>query len=90
MQRKLNIVGTAVKKFRRSRKWTQEELAGACQLLGWDIVRETVLKIEHGQRRVVDAEVLILSKALGCTLEDLVGKDIESATVYARHSLGND
>ncbi len=88
--KKINIVGPAVKKLRRARKWTQEDLAGACQLLGWDVVRETILKIEHGQRRVVDAEVLLLARALGCTLEDLLGSDAAGAAEYARHSLEKD
>ena len=56
----------------------------------WDIVRETILKIEHGQRRVVDAEVLLLARALGCTMEDLLGSDAAGAAEYARHSLEKD
>lgn len=88
--KKINIVGSSVRKLRRAKKWTQEDLAGACQHLGWDIVRETILKIEHGQRRVVDAEVLLLARALSCTLEDLIGTDAAGAAEYARHSLEKD
>ena len=60
--KKINIVGPAVKKLRRARKWTQED----------------------------DAEVLLLARALGCTLEDLLGSDAAGAAEYARHSLEKD
>lgn len=86
MKGQLNIIGDAVRKQRKAKKWTQHDLAGACQRLGWQLIRETLIKIELGTRRVVDSEVLLLAKALGCSPSDLLGNDIEVALASARHS----
>ncbi len=86
MKSDLNIIGDAVRKYRRAKKWTQPDLAGACQRLGWQVIRETIIKIELGTRRVVDSEVLILSKALNCSPADLIGSNLDAAIANARHS----
>jgi transcriptional regulator with XRE-family HTH domain len=66
-----NIIGSAVRSLRVGSKLTQEELAIRCQLLGWDLSRETLSKIEAGLRRVNDAEVWMMARGLRCDLEDL-------------------
>ena len=43
---------------------TQEDLAGACQRLGWRIGRVIVAKIEMGEREVTDLELTILARTL--------------------------
>ena len=50
---------------------TQDAFAARCQLQGWDLSRETLAKIEGGIRRVNDAEVYMLAKALGCPVEEM-------------------
>ena len=81
MKGQLNIIGDAVRKYRRAKKWTQHDLAGACQRLGWQLI-----KIELGTRRVVDSEVLLLARALGCSPSDLLGDNVDEALMSARHS----
>jgi transcriptional regulator with XRE-family HTH domain len=73
----LNIVGPRVKEARRFRNspLTQEELASKLQILGWDIDRFGVSKIERGQRQVTDKEILMLAKALGISVIRLLGED---------------
>ena len=73
----LNIVGTRVKQARRTRNspLTQEELAFQLQILGWDIDRFGVSKIERGQRQVTDKEVLMLAKALDVSVTQLLEED---------------
>lgn len=39
-------------------------LAGHCQLLGWDLTRSTLSKIEACLRCVTDYEVILLAHAL--------------------------
>lgn len=51
---------------------SQEALSGRCQAAGWDVSRGTFAKIEAGLRRVNDAEIVILAKALRCTVSDLL------------------
>lgn len=53
---------------------TQEKLAATLQILGWDIERFGVSKIERGVRQVTDKEVLLLAEALGVS----VGRLFES------------
>lgn len=63
----MNLVGPRVKKARLSKnpQISQEDLAIKLQTLGWDIDRFGVSKIERGERRVTDKELVLLSKALG-------------------------
>ncbi len=68
---KLNIIGSQVRVLRKSQKLTQEELATKCNLLGFDVSRSTLAKIEAGIRQVTDIEVLSLSQALICNIQDL-------------------
>jgi transcriptional regulator with XRE-family HTH domain len=73
----LNIVGPKVKEVRRTRNspLTQEELASRLQILGWDIDRFGISKIERGRRQVTDKEVMMLANALGVSVTQLFGDD---------------
>ena len=67
-----NIVGPQVRRLRVAANLSQAALAAACQRIGWDIDRNTVAKIEGRLRWVGDFELVYLSKALKCSLADLV------------------
>jgi transcriptional regulator with XRE-family HTH domain len=60
----MNIVGPQVRRIRYQQGLTQPALTGKCQLIGWDISRESVAKIESQLRGVSDIEVRKLAKAL--------------------------
>ena len=49
----------------------QDDLAAKCGLLGWDLSRSTLAKIEAQVRCINDQELLVLSKALKVTVNDL-------------------
>lgn len=72
---RLNIVGSQLQALRRQREptLTQQGLAVRLQLLGWDIDRFGVSKIERGQRQVTDKEVVLIAKALQVPVNDLFG-----------------
>ena len=59
-----NIVGLQVRKLRRQQRLTQPALAARCQVLGYDLSRESLSKIEARLRSVSDAEILMLAEAL--------------------------
>jgi len=59
-----NVVGDQVRRIRSEKDWSQEELARRCNLLGWDISRSTLSKVEAKLRLVTDAEAFVLAKAL--------------------------
>ena len=65
----MNIVGIKAKAQRESLGWTQEQLVARCNLIGWNISRSTLAKIESKVRRVTDTEIVFLSRALKVKIE---------------------
>ena len=57
---------------------TQEELAVRIQLMGMDMTGLMISRIEKNQRHVCDAELVMLAKALGVSLDWLCGLTNES------------
>jgi len=70
----MNIIGENVKKIREAKGWTQDQLAAKCNLVGLNISRGTLAKIEAKVRRVVDIEVKEIALALRVNVEDLFNK----------------
>ncbi|PWT52295.1 XRE family transcriptional regulator, partial [Vibrio parahaemolyticus] len=60
----VNIVGAQVRKLRKEQKLTQEQLSARCNVIGLDISRGTLAKIEAGVRQVIDTEIVQLATAL--------------------------
>ena len=54
---------------------TQEDLARELNLLGLEITPLIISRIEKNQRHVCDAELKMLSQALGVTMEWLCSED---------------
>ncbi len=52
---------------------TQEDLARKIQLMGMDMTPIIISRIEKNQRHVCDAELRMLAKALGVTMDWLCG-----------------
>lgn len=74
MDRNKNIVGKRVKQARSACKpiVTQEDLSARLAVLGVDIDRSTISRIEAGQRQVTDYELLALSRALNVAVDWLL------------------
>src|ERR1044071_9134700 len=66
-----NVVGPRIREVRAKKRLTQPMLVARCQLLGWDISRETMAKIESQIRWVSDFELLALAKALEVSVQEL-------------------
>ena len=69
-----NLCGRQVAKRRVAVGKSQRQLADALQLLGLDIDKNAVQRIEAGHRFVTDIEMVYLAKALGLTYEQLLGE----------------
>lgn len=67
-----NIVGPVIRARREKGNLTQPDLAAKINLLGWDISRETLAKIEAQFRWVADFEIPILAEAVGLTGPELL------------------
>lgn len=52
-----NIVGLQVMRLRNERGWSQERLAAASQLGGWDVSHGVIARIEGGVRWVAVPEL---------------------------------
>ena len=58
----LNICGPRIARLRTRAGWTQTQLAGKCQLAGWDISRDIIARIELRNRVVTDSDLLMLAR----------------------------
>lgn len=67
-----NICGTNVAVFRKSIGISQRKLADRLQLIGLDVDKNAVQRIESGQRFVTDIELIYLSQALNKSIEELL------------------
>lgn len=69
-----NICGKQLYRLRRSTlpKMSQQAFAKQCQLLGLDIDKNAVQRIECGKRYVADFELLYFCKILKVSLSDLL------------------
>ena len=70
-----NICGSRVRLGRAMHKppMTQDDLAREINLMGMEMTKLIISRIEKNQRHVCDAELLMLSKALGVTMDWLCG-----------------
>lgn len=70
-----NMCGERVKLGRALQKppMTQDDLARKIQFMGMDMTPLIISRIEKNQRHVCDAELRLLAKALGVTMDWLCG-----------------
>ncbi|MBE5784607.1 MAG: helix-turn-helix transcriptional regulator [Clostridiales bacterium] len=64
-------VGENIRRLREQNKMTQDLLAAKMQLLGCEITRSAVAKIEVGQRHLYPDEIILIKKILGVSYEDI-------------------
>ena len=67
-----NIISANLRKYRKQRGMSQEELAARMQLLGVDISQPLISKIELGQRFVKDYELACFCHILSIGEHDLL------------------
>lgn len=67
-----NICGKNIAKFRKKLRLSQRELADNLQLIGLDVDKNAIQRIECGKRFVTDIEIVYISKALKVSFEELL------------------
>ena len=70
-----NKIGKNVKKYRKIKMLSQSQLSNRLELLGLNIDRPMISKIENMQREVTDFEVLAFAKALGVSILNLFDEE---------------
>jgi len=71
-QDKENTIGTNIRRLRKSRNIGQTQMAMKLQLMGIDMTRETLVKIERGIQHVQVAQLRGIRNVLQCSYEDLL------------------
>lgn len=67
-----NVCGRNIAKFRIALKISQRELADKMQLVGIDIDKNAIQRIECGKRFVTDIEIVAFAKIFNISYEDLL------------------
>lgn len=67
-----NLCGKAVARLRTAMKISQRELADRMQLVGIDIDKNAVQRIECGKRFVTDIEIVAFAKVFDVPLTELL------------------
>ena len=70
---KNNICGERIAEQRKCMGYSQRQLADKLQLLGLDVDKNAIQRIEAGKRFVTDIEIIFLSQALHISVCDLLG-----------------
>lgn len=71
INRNYNICGKNIKKFRESQKLTQEELCARMQVMGYQISRSDISKLENGKKCITDFEIVGFANALKVPISSL-------------------
>lgn len=67
-----NVVGPQVRRLRYQQGLTQQLFAARCSILGLELSRATLSKIEAQLRCVSDSELMILAEALRVDVPELL------------------
>lgn len=69
-----NICGTHIRRMRKELrpKCSQRAFADRLQLLGLDVDKNAVQRMECGKRTVSDIELKVIAQALGVTADELL------------------
>jgi len=67
-----NICGTQIAYYRKEMHKSQRQLADALQLLGLDVDKNAIQRIEAGKRFVTDIELVYFAKVLNVSYQELL------------------
>lgn len=71
-----NIIGKNIRIIRKNKKITQENLCARMQIMGYQISRSDISKLENGKKIIADFEVVGFSKALKVSILDLFNRNL--------------
>ncbi len=68
-----NLCGKKIAHFRSVAKLSQRALADKMQLVGLDVDKNAIQRIESGKRFVTDIEIVAFAKVFGVEYRELLG-----------------
>lgn len=75
---KLNAIGSKIKEYRTKMKMTQKELAEKMQLYGIDLNKNSLQKVERGDRIIKEYELAVFCEVLNVSADELLKGCIEN------------
>lgn len=69
-----NLCGLKIRQLRLAKHWSQRQLAERLQLLGIDLDKNAIQRMEAGLRFVTDIELLAFAKTFEITTDTLLAK----------------
>ncbi len=75
---KLNAIGETIKEYRIKNNMTQKSLSEKLQLYGIDLNKNSLQKIERGDRIIKEYELAVFSIIFNVTTDELLKQCIES------------
>ena len=72
----MNLIGANVKRIRKQKKMSQQQLSNKLELLGVYVCRGSVSRIEDHSRTVTDIELYAIATVLGVSVTDLFDNSI--------------
>jgi len=70
-----NLCGRRVAQIRKEKNLSQRKLAAKMQILGFDVDHYFIRRVENGERFVTDIDLVIIARALGVPITDLLKED---------------
>lgn len=77
-----NVCGKNISRFRTSMKISQRELADRMQLVGLDLDKNAIQRIECGKRFVTDIEIIAFARVFQISYEELLRLPTPQALSY--------
>lgn len=68
---RMNMVGEKIKKYRKLRKMSQQQLSNKLELIGVYVCRGSISRIEDYSRTVTDIELFAIAEVLNVLINDL-------------------
>ena len=68
----VNIVGKQIRRIRKNKKISQQQLSNKLELLGVYVCRGSVSRIEDCSRTVTDLELCAIAHILGVSVTDIL------------------
>ncbi len=74
-----NLIGDNVRKYRKARRMSQQQLSDKLELMAVYICRGSVSRVEDRTRTVTDIELYALAEVLGVEIGELFAGAVERA-----------
>lgn len=68
-------IGKNIRRIRKQNKLKQTDMVVRLQLMGMDMTREALVKIERGIQHIYASQLKAIKEVLGATYDELLGED---------------